>query len=137
MPLVLCRLSDLRSPPVCLPLLAAAAPAQITSELCDVLAAKVGGDEGATVDVAEAAMRITLDVIGTTGYGYDFKARQYKECELFEVQYSAVQQHMAFSAFCQCCMHRSPHAWPPPQHCLCAPLPACLPACLLKCGMPG
>lgn len=40
----------------------------MTNEVCDVLAARLvaGQDEA---DMAEAAMRITLDVIGNTGYG--------------------------------------------------------------------
>jgi len=41
---------------------------QVTSEVCDVLAAKVAAGQQ-EVEVAEAAMRITLDVIGFTGYG--------------------------------------------------------------------
>lgn len=44
--------------------------AQITNELCDVLAAQAAAAGGsAEVDVAEAAMRCTLDLIGDVGYG--------------------------------------------------------------------
>lgn len=46
-------------------------PTQATSAVCDVLAARcaAGGGE-CEAEVSEAAMRITLDLIGTTGYGW-------------------------------------------------------------------
>ena len=43
---------------------------QITSRVCDVLAARcAAGGGGCEVEVSEAAMRITLDLIGLAGYG--------------------------------------------------------------------
>ena len=43
---------------------------QITSRVCDVLSARcAAGGRGCEVEVSEAAMRITLDLIGMTGYG--------------------------------------------------------------------
>ncbi|KAL4429336.1 hypothetical protein ABPG77_005110 [Micractinium sp. CCAP 211/92] len=56
----------------------------VASEVCDHLAAQLAAGQ-AEVDITDAAMRLLLDVIGQTGYGYDFKARKFGECELFEV----------------------------------------------------
>jgi len=41
----------------------------VTNELCDVLAGKVAAGQD-VVEMSEAAMRVTLDVIGSTGYGW-------------------------------------------------------------------
>ncbi|KAL4859226.1 Acyl-coenzyme A oxidase [Chlorella vulgaris] len=57
---------------------------RVTNELCDVLAGKVAAGQD-VLEMSEAAMRVTLDVIGSTGYGYDFKARTYAYCEMFEI----------------------------------------------------
>ncbi|PRW59761.1 cytochrome P450 [Chlorella sorokiniana] len=59
---------------------------EITNTICGVLAVRCAAGGGACeVEVSETAMRITLDLIGTTGYGYDFKAREYGPCEMFEI----------------------------------------------------
>ncbi|PSC71095.1 cytochrome P450 [Micractinium conductrix] len=56
-----------------------------TNEVCDVLAARAAANGGEVeAEVAEAGMRITLDVIGQTLAGYDFHARTYARCELLE-----------------------------------------------------
>lgn len=113
---------------------------RVTNELCDVLAGKVAAGKD-VVEMSEAAMRVTLDVLGPTAYGcvagwlkstaclavwlcgdgaaarhinvtsapaqstarcyalplhvlcavcrYDFKARTYAYCEMFEVRQPA------------------------------------------------
>ena len=52
-------------------------------ELCDALLPLAAAG---SVDMDEAAMRITLDVIGMSGYGHDFGARKMEDCPVFEVR---------------------------------------------------
>ncbi|KAL4458668.1 hypothetical protein ABPG75_013533 [Micractinium tetrahymenae] len=56
----------------------------VANEVCDTLAARMAAGQE-EVDITDAAMRLMLDVIGQTGYGYDFRTRDFGPCELFEV----------------------------------------------------
>ncbi len=64
---------------LCMPVSALCSPAnvrkafpvllRVTNELCDVLAGKVVAGQD-VVEMSEAAMRVTLDVLGPTAYGW-------------------------------------------------------------------
>ncbi|KAK9810633.1 hypothetical protein WJX73_005992 [Symbiochloris irregularis] len=66
-------------------------------ELADILA-QAGPDK--TFDADEMGLRLTLDVIGTAGFGHDFKALQTAECPLLDILPQVVdycEMHDGFS----------------------------------------
>ena len=58
--------------------------AQAVLDLMDTISLKVRSGED-IIDVDKAAQRLTIDVFGLTGFNFDFGARHYQRCELFEV----------------------------------------------------
>lgn len=56
------------------------------STVCDALTEQVAlGKASNGVDMAQAALRVALDVFGSTGFDHDFRARDYGDCLMLEV----------------------------------------------------